>query len=86
MCGKCNTKLQQDTNNEEMSTKIMALVQVMDEINAAKESLNALKRISMKDDRTAEAQFNEVVINSIGDTLGNSGDYLKGAAKKILCS
>ena len=79
--GKCNTKLQQDTNNEEIS----ALVQVMDEINAAKESLNALKKISMKDDHTAEAQFNEVVISSIGDTLGNSGDYLIGAAKKILC-
>ena len=36
-------ELQHDTNSEERSAKIVALVQVMDEISAAKESLNALK-------------------------------------------
>ena len=63
-------------------------MQIVDDINAAKESLNALKKHSMKDDCTAEVQFNEVVsgkINSIRDTLGNAGEYLKGAAKNILC-
>ena len=85
VCGKCSAKLQQDTDTEERSAKIMALVQVMDEISAAKESLNALKKLSMKD---AEVQFSEAVsakINSIGDTLENAGNYLKGAAKNILC-
>ena len=85
VCGKCNAELQQDANSEERSAKIMALVQVMNEISAAKESLNALTKLSMKD---AEVQFSEAVsakINSIGDTLGNAGDYLKGAAKNILC-
>jgi hypothetical protein len=87
VCGKCNAELQQDTdkNNIERSAKIMALVQLMDEIGAAKESLNALKKISVQD---AEIQFNEAVsvkINSIGETLGNAGNYLKGAAKNLLC-
>ena len=87
VCGKCNAELQQDTNNNniERSAKIMALVQLMDEIGAAKESLNALKKFTMKD---AEIQFDEAVsvkINSIRDTLGNAGDYLKGAAKNLLC-
>ena len=85
VCGKCNTELQRDTDIEERSAKIMALVQVMDEINVAKESMNTLKKITMKD---AEVQFNEAVsakINSIRDTLGNAGNYLKGAAKNILC-
>ena len=85
VCGKCNAELQQDTDNIERSAKIMALVQIMDEIGAAKESLNALKKLTMKD---AEIQFDEAVsvkINSISDTLGNAGDYLKGAAKNLLC-
>ena len=86
VCGKCNAaELQHDTNNEERSAKIMALVQVMDEISAAKESLNALKKLRMEE---AEVQFNEAMsakINSIRDTLGNAGDYLKGAAKNLLC-
>ena len=87
VCGKCNAELQQGTNNNniERSANIMALVQIMDEIGAAKESLNALKKLTMKD---AEIQFDEAVsvkINSISDTLGNAGDYLKGAAKNLLC-
>ena len=87
VCGKCNAELQQDTNNNniERSANIMALVQIMDEIGAAKESLNGLKKLTMKD---AEIQFDEAVsvkINSISDTLGNAGDYLKGAAKNLLC-
>ena len=85
VCGKCNAELQQDTDNIERSAKIMALVQIMDEIGAAKESLNALKKLTVKD---AEIQFDEAVsvkISSISDTLGNAGDYLKGAAKNLLC-
>ena len=42
VCGKCSTTLQHNyTDSEERSAKIMALVQVMDEINAAKESLHS---------------------------------------------
>ena len=85
VCGKCNAELQQDIDNIERSAKIMALVQIMDEIGAAKESLNALKKLTTKD---AEIQFDEAVsvkINSISDTLGNTEDYLKGAAKNLLC-
>ena len=88
VCGKCNTELQQDTGIEERSAKIMALLQVMDEINVAKESLNELNKFSMKDDRNVEAQLNELVsgkISSIGDALGNASEYLKGAAKNVLC-
>jgi hypothetical protein len=85
VCGNCNAELQQDTDNIERSAKIMALVQLMDEIDAAKESLNGLKKLSVQE---AEVQFNEAVsvkINSVGETLGNAGDYLKGAAKNLLC-
>ena len=85
VCGKCNAELQQDTDNEEGSAKIMALVQIMDEINAAKESLNELEKRSMKDNRIAEAKFVSGKINSIRDALGNAGEYLKGAAKNVLC-
>ena len=89
ICGKCNAELQQDVSIKERSTSIiMALMQIMDDINAAKESLNALKKLSIKDDRNAEAQFNGAVsgkINSIRDTLVNAGEYLRGAAKNILC-
>ena len=85
VCGNCNTELQQDTDIEERSAKIMALVQIMDEINAAKESLNELEKHSMKDNRIAEAEFVSGKINSIRDALGNAGEYLKGAAKNVLC-
>ena len=85
VCGKCNAELQQDTDNEERSAKIMALVQIMDEINAAKESLNELEKRSIKDIRIAEAEFVSGEINSIRDALGNAGEYLKGAAKNVLC-
>ena len=41
----------------------------------------------MKGDRIAEAQFNEFAkFDSVGDTLGNTSDYLKVAAEKILCT
>ena len=87
ICGKCSIhgQIQHDA---ERSAKIMALVQVMDEISIAKGNLNKFidKKLSMKDDRLVEVQFNELAeFNSIRDTLGNAGDYLKGAAKKILC-
>ena len=86
VCGKCNAELQQDTNtDEERSAKIMALLQVMDEISAAKESLSALEKLSLKD-AEVQAEFSvSGKINSIRDTLGNAGEYLKGAAKNILC-
>ena len=89
VCGKCNAELQ-DANMEEKIAKVMALVQVMGDINAVKESLNALinKKVSVKDDHIAEAQLNEAVlgkINSIKDALENAGEYLKEAAKNILC-
>ena len=67
----------------------MALVQFMDEISAAKQTLNALidKKLGIADSiANAEVQFSQLAeFNSIGDALGNAGDYLKGAAKKILC-
>ena len=90
VCGKCNTALQQDANIEERSAKIMVLVQIMDNISVAKENLNVLldKKVTMKKDRIIEAQFNETVldqINSIRDTLVNAGEYLRGAARNILC-
>ena len=89
VCGKCNAKVQQYTDNEEKSAKIMALVQFMDEISAAKQTLNALidKKLGIADSiANAEVQFSELAeFNSIGDALGNAGDYLKGAAKKIPC-
>lgn len=84
LCGKRDAELQDDTNIEERSAKLVALVQVMSEINAAKEGLNALEKLSVKDDRIAEVQFN-AEINSIRDTLGNVGNYIKGAARNILC-
>ena len=85
VCGNCNAELQQDTDIEERSAKIMALVQIMDEINAAKESLNELEKLSMKDYRIAETELVSGEISSIGDALGNAGEYLKGAAKNVLC-
>ena len=88
ICGKCSVELQQDTDIEDRSAKVMALVQVMDKISAAKETLNAVKKFSMKDGHIqfAGAQFNELAnIHSIEDALGNAGDYLKGSAKRILC-
>ena len=42
VCGKCSAELQHNTDGEERSAKIMDLVQVMDEINAAKESLHSV--------------------------------------------
>ena len=84
LCEKRDAELQHDTDNEDRIANIMALAQVMEEISAAKESLNALEKISMKDDRIAEVQFN-AKINSIRDTLGNTGNYIKGAARNILC-
>ena len=86
MCGQRSTEIQQAT---ERSAKLVALVQVLNDINAAKEGLNALEKLSMKGDRIAEAQFSEAVsaeINSIRDTLGNAGNYIKGAARNILCN
>jgi len=84
LCRKREAELQDDTNVEERSAKLVALVQIMDEISAAKETLNALEKLSMKDDRMAEAQFN-AEINSIRGTLRKAGNYIKGAARKILC-
>ena len=88
LCGQRNTEIQQTT---ERSAKFMALVQVLDDINAAEQSLNALvnEKFSVKGDRIAEVQFNKAVsaeINSIRDTLGNAGNYIKGAARNILCN
>ena len=53
LCGKREAELQwlDDTDTEERGTKLVALVQVMDEINAAKKSLNALEKLSTKNDR-----------------------------------
>ena len=84
LCVKREAELQDDTNFEERSAKLVALVQIMDEISAAKETLNALEKLSVKDDRMAEAQFN-AEINSIRGTLRKAGNYIKGAARKILC-
>ena len=39
----------------------------------------------MKDDRVAEAELVSGKVSSIGDALGNAGEYLKGAAKNVLC-
>ena len=84
LCEKREAELQDDTYVEERSSKLVALVQIMDEISAAEETLNALEKLSVKDDRMAEAQFN-AEINSIRGTLRKAGNYIKGAARKILC-
>ena len=84
LCGKREAELQDDTYVEERSSKLVALVQIMDEISAAEETLNALEKLSLKDDRMAEAQFN-AEINSIRGALGKAGNYIKGAARNILC-
>jgi len=84
LCEKREAELQDDINIEERSAKLVALVQIMDEISAAKESLNALEKLSVKDDRMAEAQFN-AEMNSIRGTLRKAGNYIKGAARNILC-
>ena len=84
LCGKGEAELQDDTNVEERSAKLVALVQIMDEISAAKETLNALEKLSVKDDRMAEAQFN-AEINSIRGALRKAGNFIKGAARDIFC-
>ena len=84
LCEKREAELQDDTNVEERSAKLVALAQIMDEIGAAKETLNALEKLSVKDDRMAEAQFN-AEINSIRGALRKAGNFIKGAARDIFC-
>ena len=91
VCGKCvaneeSTELL--TGGPGEHAKLMAIVEVMESINAAEQKLNELNLKLMKDNRVAEAEFIDWVSGAIKKAIGKLRDavkFVKNTAKKVLC-
>ena len=79
-----DSQLQAFTNNEERDAKIMALVNVMNNLLAAEEKLNEVMQLNMKGNLVAEAEFFDWV-GSIKNKLKSAFHKIGGAVKKLLC-
>ena len=77
-----NTQLQEYADNEEIDAQIMALVKVMNDLLAAQEKVNKVKKLNTKDNRIAEAEL----FDSVSDALGGALDFAGGVAKGVICS
>ena len=79
-----SAQLQGLANNEERDANIMALVKVMDNVLAAEEKLDEIKRLSMKGNLVAKAELFDWV-DSVKNKLKGTFRVIGSATKKLLC-
>ena len=91
-CGVCGKCVANEESTELLSggehAKLMAIVEVMESINAAEQKLNGLNLKLMKDNRIAEAEFIDWVSGAIKKAISKLRDavkFVKNTAKKVLC-
>ena len=80
-----SAQLQGFANNEERDASIMALVKVMDNVLAAEEKLDEIKRLNMKGNLVAEAELFDWV-DSVKNKLKGTFRVIGSATKKLLCN
>ena len=81
-----DSQLQAFADNEEENAKIMALVNVMNDLLTAEEKLDQVKQLNMKGSLVAEAElFNGQWIDTLKSKLKSAIYKIGGAAKKLLC-
>ena len=80
-----SVQLQGLANDEERDANIMALVKVMDNVLAAEEKLDEIKRLNMKGNLVAKAEFFDWV-DSVKNKLKGTFRVIGSATKKLLCN
>ena len=70
-------------NNQKYYANLMAVVEVMESLNAAEQKLNEIQ-LNMLDNRIAKAELANWISNAIKKLKG-AAKFIKSSAKKILC-
>ena len=85
VCDNTNSQLQAYENTEERDAKIMALVEVMNDLLSAEEQFDKVKQLNMRDNRVAEIELFDW-LGSVKSKLKNTFYKIKGATKSLLCN
>ena len=70
-------------NNQKHYAKLMAVVEVVENLNVAEQKLNKIQ-LSMMDNRIAKAELADWISNAIKKLKG-AAKFIKRSAKKMLC-
>ena len=85
VCDNTDSQLQAYANNEERDAKIMALVEVMNDLLTAEKQLDKVTQLNMQDNRVAEIELFDW-LGSVKSKLKSTFYKIKGATKRLLCN